>query len=101
MEKKQIKIAGIVCLVISAICIFIAVERYQTANDDRALKQMINDDATPIGGMMNQMTGGAKIKATTPVATKYAILFAVVTGGAGGILLVKSNSSVDEHEHFV
>ena len=102
MEKSQMKIAAIVCLVISAVCIFIAVERYQTnANNVRAMKQMMNNDATPLGGMMNQMTGGVQIEAKTPAATKYAILFAAITAAAGGILLVKSNSSVDEHKHFV
>lgn len=101
MDKNQMKIAGIVCLVISVVCIFIAVERYNTnANNVRAMKHMMNNNSSPLGGMMNQMTGGVQIKAKTPAATKYAILFAVITAASGTILLVKS-STADYNEQIV
>lgn len=93
------KITGIVCLVISAVCIFIAVERYNTnAKNVRAMKQMMNYDSSPLGGMMKQMTGDVKIKATTPVATKYALLFAVISGVGGSVLLAKSQSCKNEED---
>ena len=101
MEKSHMKITGIVCLVISAVCIFIAVERYQTkAKKVRAIKQKLNRDSTPLGGMMKQMTGDVKIKATTPAATKYALLFAVISGVGGSVLLAKSQSSVDTQQQL-
>ncbi len=87
MEKSQMKILGIVLLVVCAVCVFVAIERYQTnAENVRAMNQLQN--SSPVGGMMNQMTGGMEIKPATPAATKYAALFAVITGAAGVILLV-------------
>ena len=82
------KIIGIVLLVICAICIFVAIERYHTnASNVRAMNQF--QQSTPLGNMMPR---GA-LKPATPAATKYAALFAVITGAAGGILLVKANAS--------
>jgi hypothetical protein len=93
MEKNQMKLLGIVCLVICVISIFVAAERYHTnAKNVRAMKQMMNNNSAPFGGMMRQMTGSANIKATTPAATKYALLFAAISGAGGGVLLVKSQA---------
>jgi hypothetical protein len=47
-------------------------------------------NSSPAGGMMRQMTGMGEMKPTTPAATKYALLFALISGVGGGILLVKS-----------
>ncbi len=89
MEKSQMKILGVVLLVMCAVCIFIAIERYQTnANNVRAMNQMQQN--SPFGGMMNQMTGGMQMKPATPAATKYAALGALITGIAGAALLVMS-----------
>ena len=81
---KQLQIAGIVLLVIAAICLFIAYERYQ-ANADavQAMNQMG-------GGLLRDLAGGGELTPGTPAATKYALLFAVVFGAGGGYCLWKS-----------
>ena len=87
MEKGQMKMLGIVCLVVCAVCLFIAFERYQSnAKQVQAMKHMLNNNSSPLGGMM----GGVKVRATTPAATKYALFFALITGVGGGVLLAKS-----------
>ncbi len=92
MEKSQMKLLGIVCLVICAVCVFVAIERYQTnAKNVRAVNQMRN--ASPMGGMMNQMIGGSDMKPATPAATKYAMVFAVIAGVGGAVCLVKSQDN--------
>jgi len=63
MEKSQMKILGIVCLVVCLICVFVAVERYQTNTKNvRAVKQFMNNNAAPLGSMMST----EKMRATTP-----------------------------------
>ncbi len=85
MDKKQLKVFGIVCLVICAVSIFVGVERYNTnANNVRALNAF--HQSAPFGGMM----GGGNLEPATPAATKYALLFAAISGIGGGVLLVKS-----------
>ena len=87
MDRKQMKIAGIVALAVCAICIFVAVERYQTnAKNVKAMNQL--QQSSPLSGMM----GAGEMKPATPAATKYAALFAVVSGVGGGVLLVKSKA---------
>ena len=88
MDKKQMKLFGIISLVICAVCIFVAVERYNTnAGNVRAMNAM--QQSSPLGGMM----GGGNMQPATPAATKYALLFAVISGIGGGVLLVKSNQN--------
>ena len=85
MNKKQMKLFGILCLVICAICIFVAIERYNTnANSVRAMNAL--QRSSPLGSML----GAANIKPATPAATKYALLFAALSGIGGAILLVQS-----------
>ena len=85
MDKQQKKIGGIVCLVICAICIFVAIERYSAnANNVRAMNAL--QQSSPLGGMM----GGGNMKPATPAATKYALLFAALSGIGGAVLLVQS-----------
>ncbi len=63
--------AGIVCLV----CVFTAVERYQAnANAVRAMKEM---DRRMGGGMLREDYFAPAI----PAASKYATLFALISGG--------------------
>ena len=89
MDKNVMKMIAIVCLVICAICLYVAFERYQTNSDAvNAMKQFTN--SMPMPGGMN---GAIPLKAATPAATKYAILFAIISGVAGGVLLAKSGSS--------
>ena len=77
------KIVGIACLVVCAVCVFVAVERYQSnaANVEamNALRQ-----SSPLGGIVGTM------EPATPAATKYAIFFALITGAGGVVLLVKA-----------
>jgi hypothetical protein len=88
MDKNQMKILGIVALVVCAICIFIAIERYQTnANNVKAVNQL--RQSSPLSNMM----GNAEVKPATPAATKYAALFAAISGVSGGVLLARSNQS--------
>ncbi|UCG47881.1 MAG: hypothetical protein JSU94_20680 [Phycisphaerales bacterium] len=84
MDNRQImKIIGIVCLVVCAVCIFVAIERYQTnASNVRAMNSF--RQSSPLGGITGPM------RPATPAATKYAILFAVISGVAGAVLLIKS-----------
>ena len=96
MEKSQMKIFGIICFVICAVCLFIAFERYQTnANNVKALNQMQN--SSPMGGMMRGMTGQTQMKPATPAATKYALLFALIAGVGGGVLFAKGQPN-NNHE---
>ena len=85
MDKKQMKILGIVCLVICVVCVFVAIERYSTnAGNVRAMNQM--QKSLPFGRML----GGGNMEPATPTATKYALLFAVISGIGGAVFLVKS-----------
>ena len=85
MNKKQKKLFGILCLVICAICFFVAIERYNTnANNVRAMNSL--QQSSPLGNML----GGGNMKPATPAATKYALLFAALSGIGGAVLLVQS-----------
>jgi hypothetical protein len=86
MDKKQMKIAGIVCLVVCAVCIFVAIERYNAnASSVRAINSLQRN--SPLGGM----TQGLELKPGMPAATKYAIFFALLSGVGGGVLLYMAN----------
>jgi hypothetical protein len=68
-------LVAIICSIISAICIFIAVERYQSNSDNvQAMNQMS-------GPMLRNMTGGQALEPATPAATKYAAFFALLAAG--------------------
>jgi hypothetical protein len=83
MDPKVMKILGIVALVVCLACVFVAVERYNTnAKNVKAMNQLAA--SSPLGGMMGQ----GELKPVMPAATKYAILFAVISGIGGGVLLV-------------
>ncbi len=84
MDKNQIKIIGIVALAVCAICIFVAIERYQTnANNVKAMNRL--QQSSPLPAMMS--TG--EMKPAVPAASKYAGLLALISGISGGVLLVK------------
>ena len=94
MEKSKMKLIGVVCLVICAICVFISFERYNTnANNVQAMNQFQN--SSPLGGMMSEMTGQSQMKPATPAATKYAIVFALIAGVGGAVLLTKSRGNIE------
>ena len=86
------KLIGIIALGVCAVCLFVAIERYQTnAKNVRAMNQL--QSSSPLGSMMGQMTGQTQFKPATPAATKYALLFALISGIGGGVLLTKSSGS--------
>ncbi|MCD6393391.1 MAG: hypothetical protein J7M40_07780 [Planctomycetes bacterium] len=88
MDKNVMRVLGIVALVVCAVCVFVAIERYQTnAKNVRAMNQ------GPIrlpgfGGTLE--TNFEVFKPATPAATKYAIFFALISGAGGVVLLVMS-----------
>jgi hypothetical protein len=82
---KPMTIAGIVLLVAAVVCLFIAFERYQAnASAVKAMNQMG-------GGVFQTMTGGKELTPSTPAATKYALLGALIFGVGGGYCLLKPN----------
>ena len=83
MTSQSLKIASIICFVACGILLFVAWERYNTnANNVEAMNQM--SQSSPLGLMM----GGGNFEPATPAATKYALLFSVVAGGAGVVCIV-------------
>ena len=75
MDTKQMKIMGIVCLVVCAICLFVAVERYNTnAKKVRAMNSL--QQSSPVGNML----GGAKLTPATPAATTLSPLAQALPG---------------------
>jgi hypothetical protein len=81
MSGSQLKVAGIVCAVACLIACFVTWERYDNnAKKVAASNRMMQ--SSPLGGMMQQMTGGAELKPAMPTASKYAIGIAVLTAVA-------------------
>ena len=87
MDKNQMKMTGIVCLIISAICIFVAVERYN-ANAGNVKAMNAFSQSSPLGGMM----GVGKVTPATPAAAKYAIFFALISGIGRATLVLKGSA---------
>ena len=80
MSKKGMKTLGIICLIICLTCVFVAFERYtDNAKKVRALNER------PSIPFMDR-----PVKPATPVITKYAIFFSVISGVSGAVLLFKS-----------
>jgi hypothetical protein len=87
MDDKQKKLVGIGCFVVCAICLFVAVERYNAnSNAVQAINSM--SQSTPLGGLM----GGGELQAAMPAATKYSLFFGVIAGIGGAVLLTQSRS---------
>jgi hypothetical protein len=87
MSPGALKGIGIVGLVLCAILLFVAWERYQdNAKKVEAANKMMG--SSPLGGMMREMTGGGKLEPGTPDATKYSLFFAALAGIGGVVCLV-------------
>ena len=89
MEKDQMKMAGIACLVICAICLFAAMERY---NSNAANVNAMN--AWNVAVLVPD--NFKKMKPATSAATKYALLFALLSGVGGSVLLGKCKEDVGD-----
>jgi len=78
-------IGAIVCGILCVVCIFVAVERYQAnAASIEAMNQLG-------GGLFGSLNGGGEVRAGIPAATKYAIFFAILSGG-GAIVFLATGS---------
>jgi hypothetical protein len=92
MSPAVLKGISIGCFVVCAILLFVAWERYQdNANKVEATNNLLG--SSPLGGMMNQMTGGAKLEPGMPDATKYALFFAALAGIGGVVSMVMSTKT--------
>lgn len=78
MDSKTLKVIGIICLVICAISLFVAYERYQT--NARKVRAM-NRGPIPLGGGGTLETNFEIFKPTMPAATKYGLFFGVLSAG--------------------
>lgn len=88
---NEMKIAGIVMLVLAGVSVFVGIERYQAnANAVNAMNQMG-------GGMFRAMTGGNELKPAVPASTKYSLLAALILGGGGAYCLL--NEKPGRHRH--
>ena len=80
---NQMKLAGIILIVLALVCLFVAVERYQA-------------NASWIAAM-NQY-GGERVQLifdltpSTPAVTKYALLGALIFGSGGAFCLLNSKA---------
>ena len=76
MDSKTLKIIGAICLVVCAISLFVAVERYQTnAKNVRAMNR--GPITLPGGGTLE--TNFEVFRPAMPAATKYGIFFTVLS----------------------
>lgn len=81
MSATTLRGIAIGCFVLCAILLFVAFERYQAnAQNVEALRQ------SPFGNMMP-----VQLEPATPAATKYALLFAVLSAAGGVVCLVVAN----------
>ena len=96
MSPSTLKVIALICFVICAILLFMGWERYEAnAGKVAAMNQM--QQSSPLSGMM----GGVRMKPATPAATKYALLFAILSG-AGGIvclLVARTQASTPTDEN--
>lgn len=89
MSHAPYKLIGVISLVVCAISVFVAWERYQhNAAQVAAANQMMQ--GFPMGGMMQHMTGGAELQLqpAMPTSAKYAIAIALLSGIAGVVCLM-------------
>lgn len=92
MSHPPYKLIGAVCLAVCVISLFVAWERYQhNAAQVAAAKQMMQ--GFPMGGMMQQMTGGAELEPAMPTISKYALFIALLSGVGGVVCLLMPTGS--------
>lgn len=84
MTPTALRGIGIACLVLSAVLFYVGYERYQTnANNVNAINQFTQ--SAPFGPMMGQ---SGQLEPATPAATKYAVVFALLSAAGGVVSLV-------------
>lgn len=91
---------GIVCLIISAVCLFVAMERYTTnASNVRAMNAMNKRSEQRMNNFQLQhfpqhfqepVNSSAHMVPAVPTVSKYTFVFAIISGVVGSILLKKS-----------
>ncbi len=85
MDSKTLKVIGIVCLVICAISLFTAFERYQTnARNVRAM----NRGPIPLPGGGTLETNFEVFRPGMPPATKYGLFFAALSAGGAAACFI-------------
>lgn len=87
MDRSTKRTTGIISLVVCAICLFVAGERYlDNANKVEAMDRMG-------GGAFAELVGQrGPMRPAMPAATKYALFFALVSGVGGGVLIAQPGS---------
>ena len=65
---KNLRVVGIILLVVCGVCLFVAFERYQS-------------NASAVRAMSSRMSIGSAAEPGTPPATKYALFFGLLSGG--------------------
>ncbi len=88
MDKQTTNWMAIACFALCALCVFVAIERYNTNADNvRAMNAMGG------GHGFGQLLGSGNLKPATPAETKYAGFFAVLLAAGGVVLLLKGDGS--------
>ncbi len=92
MTAGTLKGLGIGCFVIAAVLAFFGWYEYnENAKKVEAFNAMSNGlmgGNSPFGGMMQQMTGSAKLEPSTPKATIYCLVLAGVALAGGVVSMV-------------
>ena len=79
MNTQNFKTIGIICFVVCAICIYVAIEQ-SGSNADTV-------------NAFNTLSGGAlDLRPATPTASKYAIFLAILTGIGGAVCLTRAKA---------
>ena len=90
MSKKALKGTAIGCFALCAVLLFVAWERYNTnANNVQAMNQMMGQGPFEMLGVEGEM------EPATPTATKYALLFAALSGVGGVVCVVLASNKAD------
>ena len=89
MDKRTLRLMGIVCIGLALVALVVAYERYSTNADAvRAMNQIMN----PAGGFHGHLGSGVQLTPGVPAVTKYLILLSLFLAGAGGYSLYSSRA---------
>lgn len=116
MDNSQKKVVAVLCLIACGVCLFVAFERYNSNSNNVAamnnatrsmrMGQVIQQSVDmPINGMQidsgtanssigRALTSSTDLRPGMPAATKYALLFAAITGIAAIVLLLQTGELI-------